>query len=419
MHTVPVYRWGFRQLNRGVGPDEPIIFGNEFFQKDNADLMVNMRSITAASIRKRESNLLRHMLASKKRALISYGDGGGPGGAAAAAAAAAIQHQDLKPHERNLLLNNTFGGGAGVPPSQQQQQQKMAHHQNALATAGGLNGGMYPPIPASNHRYGGLGMGLDGNVGAGTGAGMLPTNLSHMTNDQLQELYRTCAASAANVGMGAGGVGPVFSDALSQVGAGANLLPQFNNFNSGGLLPSYLPQDFNNALPSSLPGMHNGPLNNLINNSMFDINANNINGDFNGLNGNHLHTGMNFNGNQINSNPTFNSNNPSFPFNYGQNSANMLSSDLALFGNHNMNKQQPHSGNVNLNLHFQQNGTVKDAAGIHPTPINNSGGNGTNNVNHRNPPNHQVSAAAAAATASSATGGPDLSMSMLYAQQQQ
>lgn len=58
-------------MNRGIRSDEPIIFGNEYFQRDNADLMVNMRSITAASIRKRENDLLRHTLASKKRALMS------------------------------------------------------------------------------------------------------------------------------------------------------------------------------------------------------------------------------------------------------------------------------------------------------------------------------------------------------------
>lgn len=420
--TRKLYRWGFRQLNRGVGPDEPIIFGNEFFQKDNADLMVNMRSITAASIRKRESNLLRHMLASKKRALLSWNDGGG-GSDTTATAAAAIQQQDLKQHERQLLASA-------------QQQQKMAHHQNALAAAaacGGGNGGVHPPMPsAASNRFGGLGLGLGANGGhvGGGGAGggsIIPTDLSHMTNDQLQELYRTCAASAANVG-GAVGAGPVFSDALSQVGAGSNLLPQLGNFNSGncggagGVLPSsYLPQDFNSVLPSSLSGMnmHNGQFNNLINNNMFDINTNNINGDFNGLNGNHLNTGMNSHGNQINNNSTFNNNNPPFPFNFGNNSTNMLPSDLALFGNNHMNKQQQHGGNLNLNLHFQQNGTVKDAAGILPTPFetNNVNNNniGTNNMNHQNILNRQVSAAAAAAAA--ATGGPG-DLSMLYARQQ-
>ena len=52
--TRKLYRWGFRQVNRGIGPDDPIIFGNEFFQRDNAELMAKMRSITAASTRKAE-----------------------------------------------------------------------------------------------------------------------------------------------------------------------------------------------------------------------------------------------------------------------------------------------------------------------------------------------------------------------------
>ena len=50
--TRKLYRWGFRQVNRGIGPDDPIIFGNEFFQRDDMELMKKMRSITAASARK-------------------------------------------------------------------------------------------------------------------------------------------------------------------------------------------------------------------------------------------------------------------------------------------------------------------------------------------------------------------------------
>jgi hypothetical protein len=52
--TRKLYRWGFRQVNRGIGPDDPIIFGNEFFQRDDLELMTKMRSITAASTRKQE-----------------------------------------------------------------------------------------------------------------------------------------------------------------------------------------------------------------------------------------------------------------------------------------------------------------------------------------------------------------------------
>mmetsp|Transcript_11165 Transcript_11165/g.25869 ORF Transcript_11165/g.25869 Transcript_11165/m.25869 type:complete len:249 (-) Transcript_11165:138-884(-) len=53
--TRKLYRWGFRQVNRGIGPDDPIIFGNEYFQRDNAEMMVKMRSITAAGTRKAQT----------------------------------------------------------------------------------------------------------------------------------------------------------------------------------------------------------------------------------------------------------------------------------------------------------------------------------------------------------------------------
>mmetsp|Transcript_50132 Transcript_50132/g.76231 ORF Transcript_50132/g.76231 Transcript_50132/m.76231 type:complete len:298 (+) Transcript_50132:122-1015(+) len=65
--TRKLYRWGFRQVNRGIGPDDPIIFGNEFFQRDNLVLMTKMRSITAASTRKQEQVDMRGM--AQKRAL--------------------------------------------------------------------------------------------------------------------------------------------------------------------------------------------------------------------------------------------------------------------------------------------------------------------------------------------------------------
>lgn len=52
--TRKLYRWGFRQINRGIGPDDPIIFGNEYFRKDRPELVSNMRSVTAASTRKAE-----------------------------------------------------------------------------------------------------------------------------------------------------------------------------------------------------------------------------------------------------------------------------------------------------------------------------------------------------------------------------
>ncbi|KAL3942569.1 MAG: hypothetical protein SGARI_000223 [Bacillariaceae sp.] len=64
--TRKLYRWGFRQVNRGIGPDDPIIFGNEHFQRDSAELMAKMRSTTAASTRKQEEDNLQKMLAQKR-----------------------------------------------------------------------------------------------------------------------------------------------------------------------------------------------------------------------------------------------------------------------------------------------------------------------------------------------------------------
>ncbi len=46
--TRKLYRWGFRQINRGIGADDPIIFGNEFFQRDKEELIAKMRSVTSA-----------------------------------------------------------------------------------------------------------------------------------------------------------------------------------------------------------------------------------------------------------------------------------------------------------------------------------------------------------------------------------
>ena len=59
--TRKLYRWGFRQVNRGIGPDDPIIFGNDFFQRDNEELMCKMKSVTAASARKGDMKGLPYM----------------------------------------------------------------------------------------------------------------------------------------------------------------------------------------------------------------------------------------------------------------------------------------------------------------------------------------------------------------------
>jgi hypothetical protein len=68
--TRKLYRWGFRQVNRGIGPDEPIVFGNDRFQRDNEELMKMMRSVTAAATRKREKKS-RNATISQKAELVS------------------------------------------------------------------------------------------------------------------------------------------------------------------------------------------------------------------------------------------------------------------------------------------------------------------------------------------------------------
>lgn len=50
--TRKLYRWGFRQINRGLGPDDPVIFGCAYFQRDAPEEMAHMRSVTAAGTRK-------------------------------------------------------------------------------------------------------------------------------------------------------------------------------------------------------------------------------------------------------------------------------------------------------------------------------------------------------------------------------
>ena len=55
--TRKLYRWGFRQLNRGMGQDDPVIFGNVYFQRNKPELMAKMKSTTAAATRKAEEEI--------------------------------------------------------------------------------------------------------------------------------------------------------------------------------------------------------------------------------------------------------------------------------------------------------------------------------------------------------------------------
>eukprot|EP00537_Pseudo-nitzschia_pungens_P011610 CAMPEP_0172382676 /NCGR_PEP_ID=MMETSP1061-20121228/608_1 /TAXON_ID=37318 /ORGANISM="Pseudo-nitzschia pungens, Strain cf. pungens" /LENGTH=471 /DNA_ID=CAMNT_0013110641 /DNA_START=100 /DNA_END=1515 /DNA_ORIENTATION=+ len=247
--TRKLYRWGFRQLNRGIGPDEPIIFGNEYFQRDNADLMVNMRSITAASIRKRESDLLRHMLASKKRSLLSDPTGG------------YVSHQDTKQYNMAAQFDQK---------------------QNASRVANVL---------ASQQRFGG---------GSGAADGCYSTNLSHLNNQELQMMYQSIVDPTRKSGNGAdGGIVPIISDAMSQMSN------PYSNFGSGG---SSHQQDFN-AMTSMHMGnnssgsssMMAGPTSNFIssqtgNNSSFDsVSGNGTNSRMNNMGNSYGNNGMGFN----------------------------------------------------------------------------------------------------------------------------
>ncbi|KAL7580755.1 hypothetical protein ACA910_001037 [Epithemia clementina (nom. ined.)] len=57
--TRKLYRWGFRQLNRGMGQDDPVIFGNDYFQRNKPELMARMKSTTAAATRKAEEEMIQ------------------------------------------------------------------------------------------------------------------------------------------------------------------------------------------------------------------------------------------------------------------------------------------------------------------------------------------------------------------------
>lgn len=70
-----MYRWQFRQINRGIGPDDPIIFGNEYFQRDKEELIAKMRSVTASSAGKHDPNHF-NLMAGMKRPLGDYYEDG-------------------------------------------------------------------------------------------------------------------------------------------------------------------------------------------------------------------------------------------------------------------------------------------------------------------------------------------------------
>lgn len=118
--TRKLYRWGFRQVNRGIGPDDPIIFGNEFFQRDQMELMTKMRSITAASVRKQEQSTMQ-MLAQKR----------------------ALECMDNEQTQKRMLLNEFM-------------KQKAVMNTGMFPNNGGMNMNLTQALRPGNNGFNGL-----------------------------------------------------------------------------------------------------------------------------------------------------------------------------------------------------------------------------------------------------------------------
>lgn len=167
--TRKLYRWGFRQVNRGIGPDDPIIFGNECFQRNDAELMTKMRSITAASTRKQDADNLQKMLV-QKRALDTW---------------------QAERDQKRLLLTQIM-----------HQQQLQQHLQQG-----------HPPPQQQHLNFGGI------NAPAMYGA------------NQLQGL--NFAAALTGAGSGPRGGGPVVGGQFANLGGGGGSNQQFGNLGGG------------------------------------------------------------------------------------------------------------------------------------------------------------------------------------------
>lgn len=146
--TRKLYRWGFRQVNRGIGPDDPIIFGNEHFQRDNAEEMSKMRSITAASSRKAEAQtiygggkraldggegpdhkraLLDHLL-QQKAALMSANPQMYAAGLSAPTPGAVSLTSALRPSLGLGVHTQAHFNGGGLPAMMSKHMDIMGHH---------------------------------------------------------------------------------------------------------------------------------------------------------------------------------------------------------------------------------------------------------------------------------------------------
>lgn len=151
--TRKLYRWGFRQINRGIGPDDPIIFGNEFFDRDNEELMSKMRSVTAAGTRKTETRgsayggkrsfdgmydvpggdqkrfLFDHLMQHKNNGNMN------------------MMHQNGPPHYGNMNANSLHPGGMGVMDQGHHQQMMGMNKSYEMMPQGG------PAASMMNHQY--------------------------------------------------------------------------------------------------------------------------------------------------------------------------------------------------------------------------------------------------------------------------
>jgi hypothetical protein len=114
--TRKLYRWGFRQVNRGIGPDDPIIFGNALFQRQGQAKMAQMKSVTAASTRKAETFLFPD----HTKRPNGHGMGGDPKrafwmppNAHGGVTAAGLYQQHMQLHRHNFPQMQTGGGVGG------------------------------------------------------------------------------------------------------------------------------------------------------------------------------------------------------------------------------------------------------------------------------------------------------------------
>ena len=282
--------------------------------------MVNMRSITAASIRKRESDLLRHMLASKKRALMTL-DG-----------ASNAAYQDSK--QLNMLLTTN------TPFDQKQQNASLASAANAMA---------------SQQRFGG-------------GGGGFSTDLGHLNNHSLQMMYQ----SLTNKNVGS-------NDAVSQM---SNSSP-YSNFNGNGSshLQDFNTMSSMHNNHSNHSAMMGGPSSNYMSH-MNGQNGGNALGESNGSNGslmNSMNNSARMNGNYNNSGYSGSLNNNMFPSDsmYGNGSTNNRAA-----GGFNLPQQYnsggPNGENSSTSKRFMNHGGKHN---FHPNGASHENGNYSNYSN--------------------------------------